>query len=497
MDTRKRGILMPVSSLPSAEGIGTLGAGAFSFIDFLKSSGMTVWQVLPLNPTNYGDSPYQSCCANALNYYFIDVELLREEGLLTGEEIQAADLCPDAGRVDYGVQFTRKVALLKKAFARFDRSEPSFTALVESGKYSDFALFMSLKGKFGHRAWEEWEEPYRTYSDDAAQKYAAENADDILFWQFTQHIFIKQWQALKAYAASSGIEIMGDIPLYLAYDSVEMWKYGDKLFQVDARRRPECVAGVPPDAFTDEGQLWGNPLYDWEKMKGDGYKWWSDRIDDCLNFFDILRIDHFRGFDRCYAVPYGSPDARKGEWRDGPKEELFKDKLDYKIVAEDLGVIDDGVIRLLNESGFPSMKVLMFAFDGEKDNGYLPQNIGEHSVAYTGTHDNDTALGFLLKQTDKEFAAFKKGLRSALGYEGVYTPVVDRADAVRGLVLCALNTRSAIAVVPVQDILCLDNASRMNTPSTPQGNWGFRLTAMPSRSAMAQFKNAVIRAGRA
>ena len=478
MDTRKRGILMPVSSLPSAEGIGTLGAGAFSFIDFLKSSGMTVWQVLPLNPTNYGDSPYQSCCANALNYYFIDVELLREEGLLTGEEIQAADLCPDAGRVDYGVQFTRKVALLRKAFARFDRSEPSFTALVESGKYSDFALFMSLKGKFGHRAWEEWEEPYRTYSDDAAQKYAAENTDDILFWQFTQHIFIKQWQALKAYAASSGIEIMGDIPLYLAYDSVEMWKYGDKLFQVDARRRPECVAGVPPDAFTDEGQLWGNPLYDWEKMKGDGYKWWSDRIDDCLNFFDILRIDHFRGFDRYYAVPYGSPDARKGEWRDGPKEELFKDKLDYKIVAEDLGVIDDGVRRLMKNVGYPGMKILEFAFDGTPDNEHKPSNFTSNCVCYTGTHDNMPLTQYIADLNEKELEVFKTDLAEECKKAGVRCDMSSCAAMCLTIIRLAFASCADTVIIPIWDILCLGGDARINLPATVSSlNWSRRFTA--------------------
>ena len=382
MRERTCGLLMPISALPSGEGIGTLGSEAYRFVDFMKEAGQRVWQVLPLNPTNYGDSPYQSCCANALNYYFIDLAKLVEEGLLTKREVRAADLGSDARRVDYGKQFYHKIALLKKAFGRFRRTE-DFDSFVKRGEYADFSVFMALKEKFSHRAWTEWDEPYKTYDEEVISAFEKEAREEILFWQFTQYIFLRQWHALQEYVHAAGIRIMGDIPLYLAYDSVEMWKYGSLLFRVDERRTPAAVAGCPPDAFSDDGQLWGNPVYDWEGMKRDGFAWWNKRIEDNLRLFDILRIDHFRGLDRYYAIPYGAPNARVGEWVDGPKEALFADKLGYDIVAEDLGVIDDGVRRLMKYVGYPGMKILEFAFDGRRENEHKPTNCTENYVAYT------------------------------------------------------------------------------------------------------------------
>ena len=496
---RGAGVLCHISSLPNKYGIGSLGKEAYEFVDMLAKCGVKYWQILPLQQTGYGDSPYQSVSCTSGNPYFIDLEELARQGLLDSDELKSAERKLKNG-VDYGDLYENRYKILRRAYARFNIKDAAFVAYIESGRAEDYALFMSLKSRYAG-VFNTFPEAYKYKEHLAIYEFRTSvYREEYCFWLFLQYEFERQWAALKNYANSKGVHLIGDIPLYVAYDSADVWAHPE-LFKLDEDLNPTAVAGVPPDYFSKDGQLWGNPLYNWDALRASGYDWWINRIAHAKRMYDILRIDHFRGLDRYYSVPAGSKTAREGEWMPGPGVALFEEaerrlgKLN--IIAEDLGVIDDGVIRLLNESGFPSMKVLMFAFDGEKDNGYLPQNIGEHSVAYTGTHDNDTALGFLLKQTDEEFAAFKKGLRSALGYEGVYTPVVDRADAVRGLVLCALNTRSAIAVVPVQDILCLDNASRMNTPSTSQGNWGFRLTAMPSRSAMAQFKNAVIRAGRA
>ena len=301
---RRAGILLPVSSLPGPYGIGTLGRGAYRFLDRLADSGMKIWQVLPLLPTNYGDSPYQSCAAEALNYYFIDLDFLQKDGLLEKEEYAFLDWETDARRVDYEKLFRLRVNVLRCAFLRFDTSSAEWKKFLEEGKYSDFALFMSLKSCFGYLPWSQWPAEYRDFDENRIRAYEKENRRDIEFWQFTQYIFLGQWRALKAYANSKGIEIMGDMPIYVSSDSVEMWKYRKELFLLDDGGNPAAVAGVPPDAFSEDGQLWGNPVYDWDKMKQNGYSWWLNRINSALELFDILRIDHFRGFDRFYAVSY-------------------------------------------------------------------------------------------------------------------------------------------------------------------------------------------------
>ena len=473
---RNYGILMPISCLPSKEGIGTMGDEAYGFVDFLSQSGAKIWQVLPLNPTNYGDSPYQSCCSDALNYYFIDLALLVRDGLLKADEVEGVALGSDVRRVDYGLQFTNKIALLRKAFSRFDRSGEKFKEFVRWGKYSDFATFMALKCKFGHKSWEEWDEPYRTFDKIITDKYIADNFDEFEFWQFTQFIFLLQWDALKNYAHAHGISIMGDIPLYLAYDSVEMWKYGDKLFKVDKSRRPQCVAGVPPDAFTDDGQLWGNPVYDWEKMKETGYKWWNGRIGGSLSLFDILRIDHFRGFDRYYEVPVGEKTARNGKWCDGPKEELFKDKLHYNIVAEDLGVIDDGVRRLMRNVGYPGMKILEFAFDGTWDNEHKPSNYpSDNCVVYTGTHDNMPLRQYIDDLSEHWLEVFKKDLIKQC--EGLnFTAKTDTSkDMCSSIVELAFRSKAKTVIIPLWDLLAMDGEARINLPSTVSNkNWSWR-----------------------
>lgn len=492
------GVLCHISSLPNKYGIGSLGKEAYDFVDTLAKYGAKYWQILPLQQTGYGDSPYQSVACNSGNPYFIDLVALKRQGLLDEEELKSAErkLKND---VDYGDLYENRYKLLRRAYARFNVKNPDFVAFIESGEAEEYALFMSLKSRYGG-TFNTFPDAYKYHEHLAIYEFRnSVYREEYCFWVFLQYIFRQQWFALKEYANSRGIKIIGDIPLYVAYDSADVWAHPE-LFRLDQDLNPVEVAGVPPDYFSKDGQLWGNPIYNWDALRAAGYDWWINRIAWAQRMYDIVRIDHFRGFDRYYSVPAGSSTARVGEWVQGPGAALFEEAErrlgSLNIIAEDLGVIDEGVISLRRECGFPSMKVMMFAFDGREDNDYLPQNTGEHSVVYTGTHDNDTALGFVLRQTEKQFRTLKGRLRSALKYVGAYTPVVDRADAVRALILCALGCRSQIAVIPVQDILCLDNWSRMNTPSTAEGNWKFRLTRQPDRNAMARFKNDVLRAGR-
>lgn len=471
---RNFGILLPVSSLPSGEGIGTLGTEAYNFVDFLSESGGKIWQVLPLNPTNYGDSPYQSCSSDALNYYFIDLQQLVCDGLLKKGEIVLEELSDSPLKVNYGKQFTQKIALLKKAFSRFDGGS-EFEDFVNRGEYSDFAVFMAIKQKFNHVAWTEWEQPFGVYDEDTVAKYVEENKTEYLFWQFTQFIFLKQWNALKSYANSKGVSIMGDIPLYVAYDSVEVWKYGEKLFKVNADRKLKCVAGCPPDGFTDDGQLWGNPVYNWEEMRNDGYAWWKARIEKCFKLFDVLRIDHFRGFDRYWEVPAGDSTARYGHWEDGPKEELFKDILGYKIVAEDLGVIDDGVRRLMKNVGYPGMKVLEFAFDGKADNEHKPSNHTENFVCYTGTHDNMPLKQYIDDLSEEQRAVFAEDVVKESGILNITAKTATSKELCRSVVELAFASKSDTAIVPVWDLLALGGEARINEPSTVSDkNWSRR-----------------------
>lgn len=465
---------MPISCLPSEEGIGTLGAEAYRFVDFLSDSGGTIWQVLPLNPTNYGDSPYSSCCATALNYYFIDLAQLVEEGLLGRDEVDGAYLGSDKRRVDYGAQFTNKVQLLRKAFGRF-RRDGEFEEFLKKGEYAEFALFMALKCRFGHKPFTEWDGEYRTYDREKVKEFIRVNAFEFEFWQFTQYIFLHQWNALKVYAHNRGIKIMGDIPLYVAYDSLEVWKYGDELFKLDGERRLKCVAGVPPDAFTDDGQLWGNPVYDWEKMRENGYCWWNKRISFCLGLFDILRIDHFRGFDRYYEVPVGEKTAKNGHWCDGPKEELFKDKLACSIVAEDLGVIDDGVRRLMKNVGYPGMKILEFAFDGTPDNEHKPSNYTENYVCYTGTHDNMPLRQYIDDLSERSLEIYKKDLKEECKRLGFDADVASAETMCQSIIELAFRSVAGTAIIPYWDILALGGEARINLPSTvSEKNWSYR-----------------------
>lgn len=494
---RGAGVLCHISSLPNRYGIGSLGKEAYEFVDLLNKYGVKYWQILPLQQTGFGDSPYQSVCCNSGNPYFIDLVELYRQNLITEEELASAET--PCGKVDYSALYENRYALLRKAYSRFDVKSEEFINFIESGEFEDYALFMSLKSRY-NRVFSEFPDAYK-YKEHLAV-YEFRNAvyrTEYCFWLFLQFIFKKQWLALKAYSNGKGIKIIGDIPLYVAYDSADVWARPE-LFQLDENLKPVKVAGVPPDYFSEDGQLWGNPLYNWSAMRAENYDWWINRIKVAETLYDVVRIDHFRGFDRYYAIDANSETAKQGEWEDGPKTQLFEEaerRLGaLNVIAEDLGVIDDGVIALRDETGFPGMKVMMFAFDGNENNDYLPANICENSVTYTGTHDNDTALGFLEKMDEGQFLLFKHELRKALKSEGVYAPVVTRRDAAEAMTLCALNAKSDIVILPVQDILCLNNDARMNTPSVAADNWQFRLDKMPSRRAMAKFKNAVKNSGR-
>lgn len=474
-NNRKAGVLMPVSSLPSNFGIGTLGAGAYAFLDWLESAGMKIWQVLPLLPTGYGDSPYQSCASDALNYYFIDFDELEKDGLLEKSDYQDIIWNEDIRRVDYGKQFACKVEVLKKAFARFDRNNKAWQAFLGAGTYADFALFMSLKTRFNHAPWEDWLDEYKNAEEQAIEEHKKERAEEILFWQFTQFLFLKQWNAVRDYAHAKGIEIMGDMPIYLSYDSVETWLHRDELFMLDGQGNPAMRAGVPPDAFSSDGQLWGNPVYDWKKQKKTGYAWWKARIKYAFSLFDIIRIDHFRAFDRFYAIPAGAQTAREGKWLDGPKAALFKDMKNYQIIAEDLGIIDDGVRKLLKDTGYAGMKVFSFAFDGNEENEYLPCYYNENSVAYTGTHDNDTLRSFILGMAKDERKAFEKQTEKQclLADVAYITESID--DEIESIIELLLSSKANTVILPMHDILCFGEEARLNAPSTvSQNNWTFR-----------------------
>ena len=474
---RRAGILMPVSSLPSDCGIGTLGKGAYDFIDWLCSAGMKIWQVLPLLPTGYGDSPYQSCAANALNPYFIDFALLVEDGLLEKTEYADLQWCDDIRRVDYGRQFSQKCSVLKKAFARFDKTDKTWQAFLQKGDYKDYALFMALKVAHNYAPWTDWAEPYKSCDKEALESFSKENKEEIEFWQFTQYLFLKQWNALHAYAQAKGISIMGDMPIYLSEDSVETWKYRQDLFMLDGEGNLAVRAGVPPDAFSEDGQFWGNPVYDWDKLKKNGYAWWDKRFQDTFALFDIVRIDHFRAFDRFFAIPANAESAKEGKWMDGPKSELFFSlSHNYEIVAEDLGVIDDGVRKLMKDTGYPGMKVFAFAFDGNPENEYLPSNIQEaNCVVYTGTHDNDTLRSFLENMEVRQRKTFEKEFEE----QCLATDTPYRVETVEvecaSIIELLFATKAATVIVPMQDVLAMGEEARLNAPSTVSlQNWTFR-----------------------
>lgn len=470
--TRGAGVLLPVSSLPSRYGIGTLGKAAFDCLSFLSEAGQKYWQVLPLGPTSYGDSPYQSFSAFAGNPYYIDLELLAEQGLLTRQELDDLPPCPP-DQVDYTYLFESRIQLLKTAYSRWDKSDAGFASFCQEqeGWLSDYALFMALKEHFHYQDWLNWDEEIRMYDPQAVKEYTEKLQEDIGFWKFCQYQFARQWEAVKARAHELGIQIIGDMPLYVAMDSADVWA-NRHLFQLDELGHPTAVAGVPPDAFSNTGQLWGNPLYDWKAMEKEQFAFWENRVRHLASWYDIIRIDHFIGIARYYAIPAGSRTAAGGEWQPGPGRQLT-DVIDRaaasvgngaKIVAEDLGVQHPSVARLLEQTGYPTMKVLQFAFDGGPDNPHLPHHYHQNMVVYGGTHDNDTLVGFYRSSSKQQ----KRFMKEYLG--------LKRARQIPdALMRAAYASVASIAVFQMQDWLKMGSGARMNTPATVGDNWQWRL----------------------
>lgn len=463
---RSAGILLHITSLPSRFGIGTMGKEAFNFIDFLKRSHQSSWQILPVNPTGFGNSPYQSPCAFAGNTLLIDLEELLSEGLLTNGDFEGEFFGEDEEKVDFDAVNISKNHLLKKAFSRFSPDSSYFAFESENAHWlNDFALFSAIKEVFDDKPWYEWEDTsLRDRAPDSLRDFEYKNSDKIKFFKFCQYIFFRQWSKMHDYAKENGIEIIGDIPIYVSYDSSDVWTKR-RLFKLNSDGFPTYVAGCPPDAFSESGQLWGNPLYDWDKMAEDGFGWWIERIKASLYLYDRIRIDHFRGFESYYAIPYGDTDAIGGHWEKGPGIDLFyaiKNRVpDAKIIAEDLGYLTDAVYHLLDMCGFPGMKVMQFAFDPYNDNPYLLHNHTKNSVVYTGTHDNDTTAGWYEGENNKEF------IRDYLG-------VSTDNEVPEAMVRTCLKSPADLAIIPIQDYL--QGGRRMNTPSTVnKDNWSFRI----------------------
>ena len=487
-EERAAGVLLHISSLPGKYGIGTFGDEAYRFVDLLSQMKVRYWQILPLVQTGFGDSPYQSVYSGSGNPYFIDLEILEEEGLLKRSEL--AECRYKKANVDYSFLYKKKYAVLRRAFERFDLQNTEFRAFVEEGEFEGYALFMALKKQFAQVSFYYWPREYKKASPAALKKFKEENMREYLFWQFLQYVFRKQWLALKKYANDRNVLIIGDLPLYVAYDSVDVWQHPE-LFKLNNDLSLKVVAGVPPDFFSETGQLWGNPVYRWSAHKKDGYSWWIERLRQAYRLYDVVRLDHFRGFDRYYEIGADSPNAVHGVWRSGPKSELFRfaeQKLGkLNIIAEDLGVQDAGVRRLVRETGYPRMKIMGFAFDGDPKNPYLPKYIEENSVCYTGTHDNDTMLGFLYAMKPKQYAAFHNGVSKTLTELGETMPLANKKQVVRAVVKIAMLCPSWLTVIPMQDILVQNNRSRMNLPGTVGENWKYRLKHRLSAEELAFF----------
>ncbi|MBS1420211.1 MAG: 4-alpha-glucanotransferase [Oscillospiraceae bacterium] len=468
---RSSGILMPMSALPAKYGIGTMGRCAYQFVDFLKAAGQKYWQLLPIGPTSYGDSPYASFSSFAGNPYFIDLDLLAKEGLLKRAELNRPDWGDDPARVDYGKIYRSRFEILRLAFERGREClAEEILAFREKnrGWVENYALYMAVKAHFGMMSWTEWpQEDIRLHRPGAVEKYGALLREDVDFYIFVQYLFFRQWDALRDYAHENGVQFIGDIPIYVALDSADVWSEPE-FFQLDGENVPVEVSGVPPDAFTEDGQLWGNPLYDWEAMKRDGYGWWLRRIDGARRLYDIIRIDHFRGLESYWAVPYGAETAREGRWRPGPGMDIIKVLMswfkDLNLIAEDLGYVTPQVKKLLADSGLPGMRILEFAFDAHGESDYLPHRCAPNSVCYIGTHDNDTVMGWV-EATGREDLRFARR----------YMHITEDEGWCWGLVRTGMATPSDLFVVQMQDLLELPASCRMNTPGTSGGNWQWRM----------------------
>lgn len=465
---RECGILLPVTSIPSPYGIGGFSKEAYEFVDRLEAAGQRYWQVLPFGPTGYGDSPYQSFSAFAGNPYFIDLDTLAEEGLLTEEECLEADCGQNPRYVDYERIYKTRFQVLRKAFNRWKAlGQKSGEKLEQETK--EYCVYMAVKNQFQGKRWAQWEEDIRLRKPETVKTWEEELADEILFYEFQQLKFQEQWKKLKDYANSRGVRIIGDIPIYVAFDSADSW-FHPELFQFNEDREPDFVAGCPPDGFSPTGQLWGNPLYRWDYHKKTGYAWWIRRMAYCFRLYDVVRVDHFRGFDEYYSIPAEDDTAAGGHWEKGPGLELF-DAIEKKlgkleIIAEDLGFLTPSVFEMVRKSGFPGMKVLEFAFSADGQSIYLPYHYDENCVVYTGTHDNDTIQGWYeaMPEWDRDFSIRYLGNR--------YTP---RKEIHWDFIRAALGSRARLAVIPMQDYLGLGSEARINEPSTLGDNWKWRL----------------------
>lgn len=474
---REAGILMPITSLPSPYGIGTIGKDARRFADFLESANQQIWQILPVGPTSYGDSPYQSFSIYAGNPYLIDLDMLIDEGLLTKKQVKQFEWGEEhPGKVDYAKIYQARFAVLHLAYETFkekasEEAKKAFTVYKRQNAYwiKDYALYMAVKGSFGNKSWTEWPDQDIKFRGTAAiAKYTRKYRDEIDFYKFIQFKFKEQWDSFKEYVNSKKIKILGDMPIYVAMDSADTWAHPE-VFWLDEFRNPVCVAGCPPDYFSETGQLWGNPIYNWDYLRETGYQWWIDRISAASQLFDITRIDHFRAFDTYYAIPFGAENAVCGEWKQGPGMDFFnkvREALgDIPIVAEDLGDLFDSVKELLRETGYPGMRVLEFAWADDDTNSYLPHNYIENTVVYTGTHDNDTVLGWYDTATEKE-----------IGYCNYYMGITPEDEVNWKFIEEVYKSRANLCVVQMQDVLGLSSEARINIPSTLGDNWSWRMT---------------------
>ncbi len=471
---RSAGILLPLFSLPSRYGIGGFGKEAFEFVDFLSHSHQKYWQILPIGPTGFGDSPYQTFSTFAGNPYFVSLDILQEEGLLKAGECLHSGEGSSKTSIDYGKLYIERFKTLKTAFKRSEHQKsPSYKDFISSNSFwlQDFACFMAIKNSKGGAGFSGWEKELRLRKPAALKKFGEEHSEEIEFQKFLQFKFFEQYAALKSYANEKNVQIIGDIPIYVSPDSSDLWA-SPELFQLNKDGSLKAVAGCPPDAFSSLGQLWGNPLYDWEYHKSTGFDWWLKRVEHCTKLYDVIRIDHFRGFDEYYSIPAGMKDATKGSWEPGPGMALFKairERLGkISIIAEDLGLITPSVRKLVKNTGFPNMKVLEFAFDpGDKYGAgdYLPHNYPRNCVVYTGTHDNETLVGWIRNLK----APQRRMIRNYLGIGSGRTDVI-----VRGLIRLAMMSVADYCIIPLQDYLVLDNSARINFPSTLGNNWQWR-----------------------
>lgn len=467
---RKSGILMHITSLPGPYGVGSMGKSAYDFIDFLSRTGQSHWQILPLSPTGYGDSPYQSFSTFAGNPYLIDLDTLIGEGLLTQAEVDSIHWSSDEQRVDYGCLYANRTKLLHRAYLRFAPNEAFRAFFRDNAEWlEDYATFMVLKEHHGGSSWQSWSKELATRRKETIDKFREENAPDIVFHYFLQFLFFRQWDALRAYAREKGIRIIGDVPIYVPLDSADLWA-NPELFQLDEEYRPKKVAGVPPDSFTADGQLWGNPLYDWDKMKQTGYAWWIRRLTMAARMYDVVRLDHFRGFESYWAVPYGNKTAAGGSWMPGPGADFIHaiqralPELDF--IAEDLGYVTPEVRQLQEESGYPGMKVMQFAFDSREAADYSPHTYPVNSVCYSGTHDNLTLAQWFQEAAPEDVALAK-----------AYLGLNQEEGMVRGMIRGCMASASRLCIIQMQDYLELGGFARMNFPGTLSGNnWTWRST---------------------